>query len=164
MSSVVPKKSSGEFIAKRVVAFMREIGCEMNAVTLKSDNEPALMAVMDGIARVRASRGAQRTSMENSPVHSSKSNGVIERGVQTVQGMVRTLRSALEEKWQVTLDVEHAVWTWLIEYAAWLVNRAEVGHDGKTPYERIKGKRARLPGMEFGEGVLWGEALAISEI
>eukprot|EP00974_Lingulodinium_polyedra_P038888 3725751-Lingulodinium_polyedra.AAC.1 len=87
---------------------MREIGYEMSAITMKSDNEPALVAVMDGAARVRASRGAQRTNMENSPVYSSKSNGVIERGVQTVQGMVRTLRSALEEKWQVELDVEHA--------------------------------------------------------
>ena len=35
------------------------------------------------------------------------------------------------------------------------MNRAEVGHDGRTPYERLKGKKARLPGMEFGEAVMW---------
>jgi len=99
MCSVVPRKSTGEFISKRVVAFMREIGCEMSAITIKSDNEPALVALVDDVARVRASRGASRTNVEHSPVHSSKSNGVIERGVQTVQGMVRTLRSALEERW-----------------------------------------------------------------
>ena len=93
--------------------------------------------------------------MENSPAHSSKSNGVIERGVQTIQGMVRTLRSAIEERWMVKLDPENALWTWLVEYSGWLVNRAEVGHDGRTPYERLKGKKARLPGMEFGEAVMW---------
>eukprot|EP00974_Lingulodinium_polyedra_P019474 1880601-Lingulodinium_polyedra.AAC.1 len=42
---------------------------------MKSGNEPALVVVMDG-----ASRGAQRANMENSPVYSSKSNGVIEKG------------------------------------------------------------------------------------
>ena len=77
-------------------------------------------------------------------VPSSKSNGVIKRVVRTVQGMVRTLRSAVEARWQVKLDVEHAVWYWLAEYAAWLANRAEVGHDGKTPYERNERKRARI--------------------
>ena len=92
MSTVVPRKTTGEFVSKRVVAFMKELGCEMSVVTLKTDNEPALVDV----AKVRASRGAQRTIMENSPAHSSKSNGVIERGVQTIQGMVRTLRSAIE--------------------------------------------------------------------
>jgi hypothetical protein len=35
------------------------------------------------------------------------------------------------------------------------MSRAEVGADGKTGYERCKGKVAKLPGMEFGEGVLW---------
>ena len=109
---------------------------------------------MAGIAREKgAIKGAMQTSMENSPTYSSKSNGVIERGVQTVQGVIRTLRSALEGRWGVRLDPEHCVWTWLIEYASWIINRAEVGHDGKTPYERIKGKVARLPGVEFGAGV-----------
>ena len=35
--------------------------------------------------------------VENSPVGSSKSNGTVERAIQSVQGMVRTLRISLEE-------------------------------------------------------------------
>ena len=35
------------------------------------------------------------------------------------------------------------------------MSRADVGADGKTGYERCKGRRARLAGMEFGEAVLW---------
>ena len=85
MSTVVLRKTTGEFVSKRVVAFMKELGCEMSVVTLKTDNEPELVAVADDVAKVRASRGAQRTIVENSPAHSSKSDGVIERGVQTIQ-------------------------------------------------------------------------------
>ena len=125
MSIVVPRKTTGEFVSKRVAAFMKELGCEMSVVTLKTDNELVLVAVADDVAKVRASQGAQWTIMVKSPAYSSKSDGVIERGVQTIQGMVRTLRSAIEEKWMVKLDPENALWTWLVEYAGWLVNRAE---------------------------------------
>ena len=41
----------------------------MSMATLKTDNEPALVAVTDAVAKVRASRGAQRTIMEKSPAH-----------------------------------------------------------------------------------------------
>eukprot|EP00974_Lingulodinium_polyedra_P088317 8562742-Lingulodinium_polyedra.AAC.1 len=63
--------------------------------------------------------------------------------------------SALEERWGVKIGVRHAVLPWLIEYAAFLINRFEVGKDGKTSYERCKGKRAKTLGIEFGEAVLW---------
>ena len=53
------------------------------------------------------------------------------------------------------LDAEHMVWPWLVEYAAYLLTRAEVGADGKTAYERSRGKVAKLVGVEFAEGVLW---------
>ena len=54
----------------------------------------------------------------------------------------------------MNLDVEH-MWPWLVELVGWTMSRADVGADEKTGYERCKGKRARLPGMEFGEAVLW---------
>ena len=46
LSSVVPSKSTGEFIAKRVAAFMAETGCEMTKVIVKTDQEPAIGAVV----------------------------------------------------------------------------------------------------------------------
>lgn len=69
--------------------------------------------------------------------------------------MVRTLGSALEGRLGIKLDVESVVWPWLVEYAGWVMNRTEVGKYGKTAYERVKGKTARLTGYEFGEAVLW---------
>ena len=113
-----PQEDHGRVRLQACRAFMKELGCEMSVVTLKTDNEPASVAVADDVAKVRASRGAQPTVMENSPAHSSKSNGVIERGVQTIQGMVRTLRSAIEERWMVKLDPQNALWTWLVRGVA----------------------------------------------
>ena len=42
------------------------------------------------------------------------------------------------------LETAHSIWPWLVEYASFLINRGEVGHDGKTPYERCKAKRGKL--------------------
>ena len=43
----------------------------------------------------------------------------------------------------------------ILEFAAYLINRLMVGKDGKTSTERIKGKRATVVGVEFGEKLLW---------
>ena len=155
MATVVPRKSSGSWAARRLMAWMRELGHAHGDVIVKSDNEPAVKSLVEEWGRLRAAEGGGKMVVENSPVGSSQSNGVVERGIQTVQGMIRTLRSALEDRWGVKLEADHVVWTWMVEYAGWLVTRGEVGKDGKTAYERIKGKAAKLVGMEFGEGVLW---------
>ena len=36
-----------------------------------------------------------------------------------------------------------------------MMNRMEIGKDGKTAYERIKGKKATVLGVEFGEKLLY---------
>ena len=149
------KKVKWRVVGKDGDGIHEEFGCELEKVTMKTDNEPALVAVVDQVGRLRAAKGGKGMAVEHSPVHSSKSNGIIERSVQSVQGMIRTMRSALEEKWGVKLEAEHRVWPWLVEYAAYMLTRAEVGADGKTAYERSRGKMAKLPGVEFGEGVMW---------
>ena len=42
------------------MAFMREFGCELEAVTMKTDNEPALVVVADQVGRLRAAKRGQR--------------------------------------------------------------------------------------------------------
>ena len=154
MSTVAPRKSSGQWLGRRVMAFIREAGCEVEAVVILSDNELALTKVVDEIGRLRAAIGGHGMVVENS-VHSRKSKVFIERTIQSVEGPVRTWRSSLEAKWGVKLDVEHKIWSWLVVIVGWMMLRADVGTDGKTGYERCKGTRARLLGMELGEAVLW---------
>ena len=92
---------------------------------------------------------------ENSPVGSTASNGVIEGGIHAVEQMVRVLKGALEARWEVGIPTLHAIIPWMAEYAALLLNRFEVGRDGKTSYERSKGKKANALGLDLGEAVLW---------
>ena len=53
------------------------------------------------------------------------------------------------------IPARHPVMPWLVEWAAVVLNRYEVGKDGRTAYERRKGTPAKTFGLEFGEAVLW---------
>ena len=81
MSTVVPSKHVGDFITKRTVAFLRECGNEMTKITVKTDQEPAILSIAEDLARLRASNGAGETISENSPTYSHQSNGIVERGI-----------------------------------------------------------------------------------
>ena len=50
---------------------------------------------------------------------------------------------------------------WLVEYASVLWNRYAVSSDGKTAYERLRGKKSRVLDLDFGERVMWRRAIAI---
>ena len=177
MATVVPLKgASVEFPVKRVLAFLKEIGLENTDVVLKSDQEHSIMDVLNAIASRRsavsklelaaapggglgietgATSGAARSLMEASPVGSSGSNGFIERAIQDVEGQVRTIKLAFESHIGEEIPSDHNIVPWIVEYAAVSINRGHVSQDGKSAYERLKAKPATLPGLEFGEKVLW---------
>ena len=129
-------------------AFLKELGLEHRDVVFKSDQEAALGDLLQEVVK---RRGDARTFVEQSPVASSASNGVIERGNLSVEGQVRVLKDAFEARLGKKVPSDHAALAWLVEFAAVLIDRCEVGHDGKTPYERLTGKPSKLLGLEFGE-------------
>ena len=55
--------------------------------------------------------------------------------------MVRTLKLDLEAPIPDTLKITHNVILLLIEHSVDLVNKVQVGQDGKTSFERVEGKR-----------------------
>ena len=84
MASVVPVKgTSGQFAAMKVLDFIKECGAAETEIILKADQEPAIEALMADVVKTR---GAAITVLEKSPVGSSGSNGVVESGVQSVEG------------------------------------------------------------------------------
>ena len=122
MSTVVPRKGSTvEFAAKRIVAFIRKLGCEFVTVIIKSDQEPAIQALLEDVRRLRSE---VKTIIELSPVGESASNGVVERGIQAMQGQVRTTTSALEKSWGHQIPDEHAIIIWIVEHAVVVLNNA----------------------------------------
>ena len=112
MASVVPSKSTGDFIVRRGASFIKEIGCSKGVIVTKSDQEPAMKAIVDGIVKQRAADGLEtnvgkledqpeetlqtRAVPENSPVGSSQSDGVVERAIQSLEAQMRVMRDALE--------------------------------------------------------------------
>ena len=155
MSTVAPSKGERQFLARGVQAFLREIGADTGDITLKSDQEQAMKALLSEVSRHRAAAGGGQTVIEHSAVEDSKGNGVIERAVTSIEGQTRVARSALEMRIGAKIEPEHAVITWLIEYVSLLLNRYEVGRDGRTAYKRNKNKSSKLMGLEFGECVMW---------
>ena len=78
LASVVPLKgASHEFPAKRMCAFLKVLGLEHRDVVFKSDQEASLVVLQWEVVK---RRGDAKTFVVQSPVASSASNGVIERG------------------------------------------------------------------------------------
>lgn len=96
-----------------------------------------------------------RTYLEESLVGSSQSNGTAERKVQSIEGQLRAMLSALEVRLGGRVDTREKIVVFMAEYAAYLQNWLEVGLDAKTSYEQTKGKAAKVLGVEFGEKLLW---------
>jgi len=69
--------------------------------------------------------------------------------------MLRVVKGGLEDRWDAKIPDGHSIFAWMSEYCGFLLNRFEVGADGKTAYERLKGKKAKQQGIEFGEGVFF---------
>mgnify|MGYP001254926542 CR=1 FL=1 len=156
MGAVVPTKgSSGRYSAEKIMEFMEECGDGGMDVIIKSDQEQAIEVLMKDLVELRGDTKARRTIVEESPVKSSGSNGKVERGALTVEGHIRVMKSAFEGRIKRKVDAERRVVTFMAEYAAYLINRLEVGKDGKTGYERSKGKKAKVLGIEFGEKLPW---------
>jgi hypothetical protein len=150
---VVPSKgSTGRYAARTVLDLINECGDKDSAVILKTDQEPAIKFFVDDVctARTRA-----KTMVEQVPVRSKGSNGVVERAVQTVEQYFRTLKSQHDDRYGVKIDTKHPILAWMCEYRMCLLNRLEVSKDGKTAYERCKGKKVKVFGFEFAEKVLW---------
>ena len=63
-------------------------------IILKADQEASIKDVQRAVAKARTGHG---TAIEQSRVGDSNSNGRVERAIQDLKGLTRTLRSALEE-------------------------------------------------------------------
>jgi hypothetical protein len=90
----------------------------------------------------------------NPPAYNPESNGAIEKGVQDFNGQLRTIRLALETRLGVKIAVDHPIMEWAAQHAGFLLTTFSLGHDGKTPWERLGGRRWNRVMAEFGEQVL----------
>ena len=119
---------SGYIIAKVV----EDIDSVQKDVHLKTDQEPAMLALQARVQRARKCR----TTPVNSPKGDHQANGRAEKAVQVFQNMARRMRLAAESHLGIRIPHKHPVLMWLIEWVGGAHNRFKEGRDdGKTPSE-----------------------------
>jgi len=75
--------------------------------------------------------------------------------VKTVQGQVRTLKFALEARVGFPMYETSEILNWMIRHSAMLINIGQRGQDGRSAWERVKGRRFNSELPEFGEQVMF---------
>ena len=65
-------------------------------------------------------------------------------------GQARTLKAALEHRIGVKVPLDARILCWLVEFAAYVMSRCDIGSDGKTPIHRLHGRRDNTPILKFG--------------
>ena len=108
-----------------------------------------LVDLVNGVIEARD----EGTIPECSPVGESQSNGAVERAVRSTKDQVRTQRIALQRRIGRKIPAGHAAMTWLVQHAGDVITKYQVGHDGKTAFDRIMGKPCHEDIIEFGETV-----------
>ena len=68
-----------------------------------------------------------------------------------MEGQIRALFVGLGDRLGRQLDARERIVAFISEYAAYLLNRLHKGLDGKVPFERVRGKKPTVLGVEFGE-------------
>ena len=69
--------------------------------------------------------------------------------------MVRVHKLSLESRLGKQLEVSHAVFAWLVEHAADLLNKFVVGTDCRSAFERVKARRYNGMMLEFASPVMF---------
>ncbi len=148
-ANVIPSKGlDWTWTAQQVIADIGKMG--YRKVVLRSDQEPAVSALLDKIKELRN----EETIIEWAPRFDSDAHGLAERAVQAVEGQVRTMKLELESRLKGRVPVEHPIFTWLMRHAADVISKVEVKRaTGRTAYEMLKGRRYTGTFAEFGQKV-----------
>eukprot|EP00438_Fugacium_kawagutii_P000480 Skav216940 [mRNA] locus=scaffold3396:50058:57739:+ [translate_table: standard] len=146
-ASSVPAKGADPFATNFLLGILDETGYKR--VILRSDNEPAVKALKSA---VKAAASCE-VVLEESKTGDSQSNGLAESAVKETKRQCRATKSSLEEKMGKEVKDTHPLWSWVARHGDFLMSRYRVGSDGRTPYERLKGRRWKRPMVCFGEKV-----------
>ena len=81
----------------------------------------------------------------------SKSNGAMERAIRTWQGLLRTLKCAVERHTGGPLPILHTIVEWIALWACALFYKFRKNRYGKTPYQVVTWHQRSRPIAHFGE-------------
>ena len=79
-------------------------------------------------------------------------NGLAEMAVREIKGVA--LGQSGGELWKKDISSKHPVLPWLVSNAAGQITHGQIGRDGLTPHQRLKGRAFRKLLPVFAESVL----------
>ena len=79
--------------------------------------------------------------------------GSSRNSVMLLRGIIRTNKCHIESRTQEPLGDDSPVMPWLVEHARCILSRCQKGRDGRTPSERLHGKKPTQEFVPFGEKV-----------
>ena len=135
-AAAVSMKGGGDLHAARLLAkWMDGLGCL--EVTVRTDGEPS---ICEFIRRVRELRAEGTTTVDEiSPPGDSAGNGIAERAIFTVGGLVRTTKAVVEENVLEGRDAGPRLTAWMVHRAAQVICACMVGADGLASFRRLNG-------------------------
>ena len=148
----MPTKGADEY----AVAELKNdvIGSGFTEVLVRSDNEPAILALKESAATALKLAGVN-VKTEESALHDSQRNGLAQSAVKDAKDAVRTNLACLVGRFGQEFLGGHPVLTWLVKYSVAMVNRCRIGPDGKSAYELRKGRKFARALPHFAEKILF---------
>ena len=99
-------------------------------------------------------KGLDQVLEEHPNTYDSSGNGEIEVAAKSLTGILRTNKLDVEKRVGKTIPQVHPLFSWLVEYCAWMLRVRNRGEDGLTPYQRVRGRDYGKRLLPFGEVVL----------
>ena len=144
-------RSHAKYLAEQIVRYIG--ACGFSTCILKADAEPATRLLLDIVSKARQKLGF-KTVVEFIGPEDSQANGRVEREIQTVRGLARTLIRSVREGAQAEVDVYGPLAQWAFRHAAWLLSHFRRQNGSPTAYEMNTGRRYVGKLASFGERVL----------
>ena len=152
---VLPTPGKGrahvKYLAEQVIRFIG--ACGFTAVIIKADAEPSTRLLLDVIEKARQKLGF-KTAVELSGPEDSQANGRVEREIQTVRGLARTLVRQVSERAGIKIQCSGPIFAWAMRHAGWLLTHYRRVGGSPTSYEMTTGRKYVGKVAMFGERVL----------
>ena len=117
-------------------------------IVIRSDNEPAVLKVVDRVLAAAKAKGVNAAS-EGSVPYDPQSNGAAEGAVRRLKGSLRTIIMGFENRLEAKIPLDHPIMAWAIVHAAHIRTCRVKGSDGKTAQQRARGTTHPDRLMEF---------------
>ena len=123
----VENKGSDDWVAEQIIDDLETVGLAGERIIIKADQEVAITDLQRTVARLRKDYGS---ALEQSRVGDSNSNGKVERAIQDLKGLVRTLKAALEINVGGKVNLSDPIVPLIVRHAAYIINVTRVRENG----------------------------------